>query len=236
MNEVTSRMVRYEIIPRERTTIAASQIDKGFAFAPMYRSRIRLGDANTFQSRARMFCQYYGLHQPMFFNNDGDNDAEHFADNQGLAARRAAIITALDESPKPIDVVAYFGHGFRRGLSSAGFFGETGVQEFANVLARNANRRLVVILNACSSGAPGGFANQLCGALLVRGIHATVFAHQVSGHATNNPTKRRYPGGEYLVEPGSRYYLAWRRKLWESDLWLRYPFMESDELMHAIRS
>ena len=236
MNDTLSRAVHFEYIPRETTTILPSQVRNGFVFAPRYHSKKKPGDANTFQSRARQFCRYYGLRQPFIFDNDGNNDSDHYDDQFDLAARRGSIIEAVDSGSRPLDVVAYFGHGGRRGLISAGFLGERGLREFANALVRNANRRLVVILYACRTGHPGSFADQLCGALIARGVHATVFAHETSGHTTNNPSKRRYPGGDYVIEPGSIYYSEWLRRLWETDLWLRYPFMEPNEIMRVIRA
>lgn len=236
MGDSDIRMVSYSIVPRETTTLRPSQVHKGFVFAPRYRSPLRAADASTFQSRARTFCLRYGLPEPILFDNDGDNDSDHMGDSESLATRRAEIVAALDAGPRPLDVVAYFGHGARRGLSSAGFLGPTGLRQFAEAVARNANQRLVVVLNACQCGYPGAFAEQLYDELFHRGIRATIFAHHTSGHTTNNPYKRRYPGGDYLVEPNDPYFRQWRTKLWESDLWVRYPFMEPDELYRVIQS
>ena len=58
------------------------------------------------------------------------------ADDRGLGARRASIVAAMDAGAKPFDVIAYFGHGLRRGLSSAGFLGPHGLTQFADAVAR----------------------------------------------------------------------------------------------------
>ena len=233
MNRPASRYVSYHHAGRATTTLPPSGIRKGFVFAPLYRSADKPADAVTFQGRAGHFASRYGLPAPMLFDNDGDNDALHIADNSGLRARRTAIVAAMDAAAKPFDVVAYFGHGVRRGLSSAGFTGREGLRVFAEAVARNASRRIVIVLNACSCGYPGGFAEQLWGELARRGVVATIFAHNDSGHTTNNPTKRRYPGGDYLVEPRGPRYGAWRNALWHSDLWARYAVLEPDELARA---
>lgn len=228
------RMVPYTVIPRETTTLQPAQIHKGFVFAPLYRSASRPGDAHTFQNRARQFCSLYGLQAPLLFDNDGDNDRQHLADDSRLATRRNEILDALNACSGPLDLVAYFGHGAPHGLLSAGISGPVATRVFAEAIARKASPRMVVVLNACSCGRPGGFAEELCRELIARGVRATVFGHDVPGHATNNPTKRRYPGGSYLIEPGSSSYNGWRQALWNSDLWARYPFMEPDALARAI--
>lgn len=228
----TSRYVSYHMAPRATTTLQPSQLQNAFVFAPRYRKADKVADAATFQARARAFCSHFGFTSPYIFDNDGDDD--NLADGRFPVVRRRAIIEELDRRPGPINVVAYFGHGLRRGLSSAGFLGDHGLQEFADALARNINPRSVIILNACSCGHPGGFAEQLGPALVSRGVRATIYAHNNSGHTTNNPTKRRYPGGDYLIAPGDKRFRSWRQALWGTDLWARYPFMEPEQIAREV--
>jgi hypothetical protein len=228
--------IPYSYVGLERTTLLRHQIRNGFVFSTQYNSRRSNGrmksDASSvFIPKAREFSDYFEFSSPVLvFDNDSDNDGVSDGDN--LRLRRREIIDAIDNISGTLNVIAYFGHGSSTGLLSAGFRSSAHRELFAEAIARKSNDRVVVILYACRSGSVGGFARELWTDLLNHGVRSTIFGHETSGHATKNPYKRRYPGGAWVVEPGSRLWPTWIDALNNSNLWIRYPFLEP----HALRT
>ena len=224
------RRIAYSYAPAATTTLAS--VSSGFVFAPRYNSAGK-SDGSYFTDKARRFCAHHGLRAPLIFDNDGNDDTDHRADDANPRNRRAEILTGLAAAPSGLQVVAYFGHGGPNGLLSAGIR-RPQLAAFADAIASKAARRMVIVLNACSCGVPGGFAEQLRHAMTARGINATVFAHQTSGDAVANPYKRRFPAGGFLVEPSGEDFRTWGAQLRGTDLWMRYPFMEPHALHDAL--
>ena len=233
MTQLTRNLYYSDHVPAARTTIPMAEVRSGFVFAPRYNRSAR-SDASTFQTCARQFAARVNLSHVFRFDNDGDNDANHTADSTNTRARRSEIIEALDRCSPKLDVVAYFGHGSGTGLTSAGFRAPN-VEQFATAISRNAKSRIVVVLYACNAGRVGGFGQELYRLLMSKGTSATVFGHENVGHATRNPYVRRFPGGDLLIQPNSRLWPRWRRGLRESDLWIRFPFMEPHQLRDELQ-
>lgn len=202
-------------------------VRNGFVFAPRY-NRSGRSDGAYFTSRARRFCTFHGFNEPLIFDNDGDDDGTDDDDRIGL--RRREIYRAVEASEGGIDVVAYFGHGSERGLLSAGI-GPAAVPGFVDRLAPKCSKTVVVILYACRCGAREGIGSRLRTEFRRNNVDAIVFAHQTSGDTASNPHKRRFPSGDYLVEPGSDRFQAWHRALRDTDLWMRYPFLEPSDYL-----
>jgi hypothetical protein len=213
-------MIPYVYIPRERTTLHT--VRNGFVFAPRYNKAGRR-DGSYFTSRARRFCTHHGFADPLIFDNDGDDDGED--DHERIGARRREIYRAIDDAEDGIDAIAYFGHGSERSLLSAGI-GPAAVPGLVDRFAQKCAKRVVVILYACRCGARGGIGSRMREEFRRNGVDAIVFAHQTSGDTAANPHKRRYPNGDYLVEPGTDRFLEWQAALRDTDLWMRYPFIE----------
>jgi hypothetical protein len=232
--------IPYSYAGSERTTLSRHQIRNGFVFSPQHNARRSNGsmksDASTvFIPKAREFANYYGFSSPvLIFDNDSNNDG--VADDGQLGLRRTEIIDAIDNITGTINVIAYFGHGSNTGLLSAGFRTPAQRDLFAEAIARKSDGKVVVILYACRSGSVGGFARELWIDLNNHGVRSTVFGHETSGPATSNPYKRRYPGGAWVIEPNSRLWQTWIDALNNSDLWIRYPFLESQELARELES
>jgi hypothetical protein len=238
------QLPNFSYMPHERTTI--SSVQRGFTFAPRYRMASKRADHTEFQNCARRFVAEHRIAEPFIFDNDGSdaNDrvdgtghvVENLHDTSSLGRRRREIYAALDRAKGPLDVVAYFGHGNPRSLSSAGI-ALPHLQTFAGHIAAKSSRNIVVVLYACLAGSPGGFAQQLATALLRRGVHATVFGHQTSGHTAWNANKRRYPGGAWVIPPSAPAWAEWQRSLRDLNgrFFARYPFMEPSEIVATLQ-
>lgn len=146
----------------------------------------------------------------------------------------------------PIDALAYFGHGLRTGLPSAGFTLQT-IDALADAIHAVAAPRLVIALYACSTAAAnakdrdrhdgdGGFADVLRDRLSVRGHTGWVDAHTIAGHTTINRFTRRFHmdgshegvGGSFIVAPGSALWTKWGAAL-KLDEGFRFGFPFVDE-------
>ncbi len=232
--------IPYSYSGLERTTLSRHQVRNGFVFSPQYNARRSDGSmksdaSSVFIPRAREFADFYGFSSPvLFFDNDSNNDG--VSDGNHLRLRRTEIIDAIDNITGTINVVAYFGHGSSTGLLSAGFRSSAHREMFAEAIARKSQGRVVVILYACRSGSVGGFARELWVDLQNHGVRSTIFGHETSGPATKNPYKRKYPGGAWVIEPNSRLWPTWIDALNNSDLWIRYPFLEPHALATELES
>ncbi len=156
------------------------------------------------------------------------------------AARRRAFCD-LVRSAKPFDALAYFGHGLRTGLPSAGFRLDS-IGELVDAIHARASKRVIVVLYACSAGesptkAPhgeGGFADVLRDRLAALGHSGWIDAHTVAGHTTTNPLVRRFDlgggPGEWVVVPQSEGWRTWCALLRENrTVRFGFPFMTIDE-------
>ena len=233
-----TRYIDYTYTPRSQTTISRIQVQDGFVFAPRYNQLNSSGGEKSdasgmFIPKAQEFVSYFGFsNPPLLFDNDADNDGigDRSDEISTLGGRRREILSSIEAIENPINVVAYFGHGYDSSLLSAGFRNDNHRESLADAIASKAQGvgSIVVILYACHSGSrvDGGFARELYEDLLSRGVRSTIFGHETRGRAHSNPNKRRYPGGSYVIDPNSRLWNVWSRALVDSDLWMRFPFME----------
>lgn len=215
----------------------------GLTFAPAYDSGgAHPHDATgAFQPGARAFSTLHGLPPPHLFDNRPAS----------MRVRRLAVLDVIRATPGPLDVIALFSHGRRRGTQWGGVNEPVVCDEIATVIASVAAPDVVIALYACSTGedvseaghdgvidnAPGagegGFADRLRDAVLAHGKRPRVLAHTTAGHAFRNPYVRVFDastdkGGEWLIAPGSPDWHAWVKALAGGDLWARMPFMQRD--------
>lgn len=165
------------------------------------------------------------------------------------AKRRAAFLDLI-RAAGPYDALAYFGHGLRTGLPSAGITMVT-LPALVDAIHTKASKRVIVTLYACSTaGAPGmdrdrlegdgGFADELRDALATLGHIGWIDAHTVPAHTTQNRMTRRFyldgmgpgTGGAWLVAPGSPEWASWGRHLRAVGDPLRFdfPFLTAGDL------
>jgi len=194
----------------------------------------------AFQPGASAFRKHYELAEPVYFDN-----------TRAPAARFEQVLGVVKAAQKPLDVLAYFGHGWRTGSQMG--LGVDNVDRFAAALAAVAADRLTVCLYACStaeddakSAAPGdgngSLADELRDALVRAGKPATVVAHATVGHAFHNPYVRVFDattdrGGRWLVDPRApkRLFHEFATAMQVGDLWMRMPFMSSDDVIAEVR-
>lgn len=157
------------------------------------------------------------------------------------AQRFRSVLQELSQSA-PVECVAFFCHGHKNGMQIGANLRNipTLAAAIAGVDAR------IVPLYACDAardldadrsddslpgpGGVGGYADRLSRAL---GGDISVDAHTTAGHTTWNPHVRRFPGGKWIVEPGSPLWRKWRAKLREDrDFRLTFPFMSIKDI-HA---
>ncbi len=170
------------------------------------------------------------------FEAAGGTVVTHLFDNHGTGrARRRDVLAALERAGAGgrLDAFLYFGHGWPGGLSSASF-GEDDVDELAAAIIRACNPSAQIVLYACSTAAPGGFAYRLGRALGAWASHGmAVFGHPVLGHSFRNPMVRRFPSsrgetGETVAPAGQ--FSAWARAMANTTLWARFAFLTPQEI------
>jgi len=151
------------------------------------------------------------------------------------------------------DVVAFFGHGTRRGIQTG--HNVATLPRLLRALRPRLSGRVVMPLYACSTaggagpGGDGGFADRLRDVLSEAGVTGHIDAHTVLGHSTANPYVRRFYldgqgaglGGDWVVAPGSPNWRPWVRQLHaERDepgagtLRFDFPFMTLPEVDAAL--
>ncbi len=168
--------------------------------------------ANQFET----FCNQNGQSQKLFFNNG--------ASERGIFNE---ILHGLAIAPAQLDTVAYFGHGTKDLMASAKI-GPGFLDEFVTSLRGNCGSQAIIILYACSCGAPGGIAEQIANKL--SDLSVTVFSHAVDGHSFRNPVVRRFPGGTRVAPPDRVQAWLDAFKDESDDLWMRFPFMTDGEI------
>lgn len=185
----------------------------------------------------------------------GDSVALVPFDNLLPGPARFRAFCDLLRGAEQYDALAYFGHGTRRGLPSAGVTMDL-IWALGDAIHAKASPHLVVTLYACSSantpvvdrrGTPeiegidgdGGCADLLRDNLSLKGHTGWVDAHTVAGHTTINRYTRRFymngqsggMGGTWLVAPGSPEWDSWGDAL-RTDHSLRFgfPYMTEKQL------
>lgn len=216
-------------------------IDSTLIFAPNDNTKGRHDATGAFQPEARRFAAAHGCVEPLtlIVNKGADK-----------ASMREDVLARLStcEGLAPLYCVAFFCHGYRRGIQLG--FDNGNVARLAKAIAAVSKPDVRVPLYACDTGrdadqdrkddlaafgGDGGFADQLRDALCRHGcVDCVVYAHTTPGHATRNPYVRIFPGngspvggtgGSWVVAPGSSLWRAWRVKLREGNLRYEFPFM-----------
>lgn len=195
-------------------------------------------------------ADYFKLELEAFLDAQGSSAPIHQFDNtRKLPARFAQTLAWIGATePTSIDVFAACCHGWRNGAQ----FGISlqNVASFAAALKPVAKPVLTVVLYACSTardndidqaddllpgpGGDGGMADAIRDALLAAGVQATVYAHAKDGDCVMNPWVRRFgpettKGGEWVIEPHSKLWLAWEHAL-QGSLRFRFPFMTQAQI------
>lgn len=196
-------------------------IRQGLVFVQSINHSGRHDATGAFIPGGRAFSRRYGM--PLI-ELDDVNDRE-------------TMINRISET-RSVDTIAYFGHGTSHSLSSADI-GERNTGALAAAINRSATRGCRIVLYACSSGAAGGFAESL--ARQTAGGGTIVFAHTTVGHAYRNPHVVAYPNqgnsdAPYLFRPGSDIFRSWQRKLHDTDLWMRFPFLSRETIASELSS
>lgn len=178
-------------------------------------------------------------------------------------ARRKAFLGAIDagrsllrslHQAERFDAIAYFGHGLRTGMPSAGF-GTLSLGPLVQALHAALEQEARVVLYACSMAeAPaagkgidgdGGYADLIRDQLSVLGHTGWVDGHTIAGHATINRYTRRFymdgrapaTGGTWLVAPGSPEWREWGNDLkHEHTFRFGFPFMSETEIHAHLRA
>lgn len=210
-------------------------------------------DANTpgtkdvdgaFLPEARAFARHHGA--------DPGQVIKRFPATASLPARRTACTQALRSLAEPVDVLAFFCHGWRSGLQAGYQLAQ--IPTLALLLAQRMTVGAYVLLYACETGrdqdsdhvddqrpgpgGDGGFADELRDALEELDRQVTVMGHTTAGHCTWNPHARLFTlgvgcaGGCWAVEPKSALWPAWVRAMRDPRSTLRYRFwsMTAEEI------
>ncbi len=207
--------------------------------------------SGAFIPEARAFKKVHGISDMNFVGMD--------CVSRGTTAKQEILWGILEEmgKPDPVDLFAFFGHGWPAGLQcglSAGV-----IPRFVDVLKRNCAPGVKVALYACltaenevrddgTGGAgpatDGGFADLLRDEMARQGLTGGwVDGHKTAGHATWNPYVVRFPcnfagvGGEWLVKPKSTLWRAWASALKsKTGLRHRFPLLSREEIQNELSS
>jgi hypothetical protein len=213
-------------------------------FVPAQNTTGKSDMSGAFLPEARAFARHHGLYPELV--------VRRFPAAAPIPKRRAACVEAFSTAQQPLDLVAFFCHGWRDGLQ-AGFL-RANVLVLARMMGMHARLDAHVLLYACETGrdsdaetdddsepgpgGDGGFADELRDACEALGRRVTVAAHATAGHCSQNPYARRFApgaggrGGEWYVEPLSPLWRLWVRALRDprSTLKFRFPMMTPAEI------
>jgi len=205
--------------------------------------------SGAFLPEARAFARYH-LAAP-------EDVIKRFPANAPLEQRRATCTLAIKTAAAPLDVIAFFCHGWRAGIQ-AGFMRQHNLL-LARLLRVHAKPDAHVLFYACDTGrdedaltaddrepgpgGDGGFADGVRDACEALGMRVTVLGHTTAGHCTENAHARYFApgcggkGGHWYVEPGSALWPMWRAALRDPRSNLRYRFWEMtpDEIAAELR-
>jgi hypothetical protein len=193
----------------------------GFIMAPTHNKEGRADATGAFHVGAAKFQKIHSLPPWVKFEND---ETSKTADAKGFLKK-------ITDQPGGWDVFAYFGHGNNGSLGSADVRGRKGASALADAMRPKCNDGIIIMLYACNTGAPGGFAQWLSEDLA--GKNATVYAHvPPPGHSFTNANVVSYPGGEFVVPRSSPLWKDWYKDMHaeHNELWARFPFMTQEEL------
>lgn len=209
------------------------------AFAPLYNTQGRHDATGAFQPEAGRYLAYHGASIACLYLFDNRRTKKEM---------RAAVVNVL-KSRSGLDAIAFFCHGYKRGLQ-CGIDTDTARDLARAIGASSLWAGPAVTLYACDTGrdidadrlddleqfgGDGGFADRLRDELCVAGyVHCRVDAHTTAGHTTRNPNVRRFDGagspvggigGYYIVPKGSKMWKKWRAAL-TTDFRFQFPFMD----------
>jgi hypothetical protein len=204
----------------------------GFIFASGVNEPGKNDADGSFRPGAQTFRKIHDVPQSIFYFDHNDSSKKT---RQKILDK---LWTAPCEDPDGFDFIAYFGHGTKTSLSSAGFK-DKHAQDLAAAIIGTSKHEVKVILYACSAGyLPTSFASELSKAL--NSTAATVIGHQIGGHSWANPHYTVFEHGSpgrYLVPKSSPYWSGWERAINDGNkfmksrtLWARFPFMSEDEI------
>lgn len=209
---------------------------KALLFVPDFDSPGKKDVSGAFLPAARAFAKQYDLAP--------EDVIKRFAGGVPLDQRRATCSLAIRAVDAPLDVLAFFCHGWKGGLQ-AGFLLQHQLL-LARLLAQYAKPTAHVLLYACDTardadvdavddrttgpGGDGGFADGLRDACEALGRQITVVGHATTGHCAENPFARRFApntggqGGQWFIDPLHALWPLWRRSLADPRSSLRYRF------------
>jgi hypothetical protein len=203
---------------------------------------------HAFLPEARAFAKHHGAIP--------EEVIKRFPSGAPLDTRRAVTSMGIKATGQPpIDVLAFFCHGWRAGIQ-AGYLKQHALV-LARLLSAHASPTAYVPIYGCDTagdadpatadrdpgpGGDGGFADALRDACEAVGRRVTVTGHTNPGHCSYNPYARYFApgcggkGGHWYVEPKSALWGKWIAALKGPRNTLRYrfywmtPAMIADEL------
>jgi hypothetical protein len=176
------------------------------------------GDATGgFMYGARHFAKAFGCPWRTFKNQGKDKDV------------RPRFYEEIEtHCPGGANLFAHFGHGLRDKLLSAGI-SMADVPELARRLDRKLGQVAFIVIYGCSAGQPGGLAEELQKKL---GPDRWVYSHTSPKHTFKNPDVSEASAGRHrvLYSEGSNLWTEWTEALKRTDLWMRFPVMDDDQI------
>ena len=195
---------------------------------------IRRDASGMFQHVAHKFRELYQLPERLVrsFANVHDDQEEGGSEED----TREDFFDELGQiASAQHDFFAYSGHGGTISLPSA-CIRIRDLARLATAIRRLLKPTGTVLLYACSTGATGGFAEQLSGQL--HGI--TVWGHIGAGTASRNPRKVKYLNGakqRFLEDFTAEERSAWDTHIHDDpNFYAQFAFMTIDEIKRAIRT
>lgn len=221
---------------------------RALAFVPDQNTPGKADVTGAFLPEARAWARHHG-YDPQFVIHRFPVEAQ-------MSGRRATVVQAIAGTTLPLQMVAFFCHGWRDGLQAG--FARNSILVLARLLALHAAIDAHVMLYACDTGrdqdvdqaddklpgpgGDGGFADELRDACEAIGRRVTVMGHTTAGHCAWNPFARYFApgcggrGGHWYVEPESPLWQRWVRALRDprSTLRYRFPMMTPEEIAEEL--
>jgi hypothetical protein len=197
-----------------------------FAIAPNHNTGGKNDATGAFLPGAQKFGKAYSCPWRQFDNTGAPN-----------VVRKRFYDTIETHCPSGTNLFAYFGHGIAKGLASPHVYGDN-LDDLLKILKPKISKPFVAVLYACSSGAAQGFSGKFRDKL---GGDVWVYGHTSVGHAFLNPDVSEEASGNsptwrMLYPSGDELRAAWADALKYTDLWLRFPLLEDDDIYAEVNA
>lgn len=161
-----------------------------------------------------------------------------FANGLSYPANRNDLLQKIGMMGGGLDLFAYFGHGYNTQLGGH-ILTKEDIGMLADALKPKMKPGASIVFYSCLAGSSGGLTTMLLDKI---GLGVWVYGHTTAAHSFKNPAVSEVHSGDGpkfkmlsgLFGPGLQ--AAWGEALERTDLWLRFPLMQHDDIIKELNA